>query len=151
MQLCYMHTLRGSFSLISIHLWFYHNIYCACKFLCCHQTPKRGILKEHALSLVFCVFDNNTWIRILPNVLNCVGISFSTMDDDPPYVLVLYLVHLSWVYDLCVWWKRTCEEEAILLMVWKKEEEITLGQKFRPPGGRKFRPQGAKGFQRQKG
>jgi hypothetical protein len=79
-----MQRLRGRFSLI---LWSYHNIYCACKFLCCHQTPIRGILKEHSLSLVFCVFDNNTWIRILPYVLKCVGFDFSTTDDDPPFYI----------------------------------------------------------------
>jgi hypothetical protein len=49
------------------------------------------------------------------------------MDDDPTYVLIMYLVHLSWAYDLYFWRKSTYEEEAILLMVLKGEEEISPG------------------------
>jgi hypothetical protein len=45
-------------------------------------------LKEHGLSLRFCVFDNTIRIRIWPYVLECIGINFSTMDDDSPFHMV---------------------------------------------------------------
>jgi hypothetical protein len=73
-------------------------------------------MKEHALYLVFCVFDYNTLIRILPYVFMCVGFIFSTMDDDPPYVFDRVSGSVNWLYDIYFWWKKTCEEEAILLI-----------------------------------
>jgi hypothetical protein len=35
----------------------------------------------------FVCFDNSAQIRILQHVLKCVGINFSTTDDDPLFVI----------------------------------------------------------------
>jgi hypothetical protein len=43
---------------LSIHLWWFCYL---CESICCHQTPKRGRLKEHfPMNYVF-MFVNNIW------------------------------------------------------------------------------------------
>jgi hypothetical protein len=60
------------------------------------------------------------------------------MDDDPPFVLILYLVLLNWVCDLCTWWKRTCEEKGYFVADLKKELIFSPGRIIRPPRGWMF-------------
>jgi hypothetical protein len=51
-----VHTSRGSFDYI-----FYFLGLISCKSVCCHQTPKRGRLKEHFPNKCILVFVNNIW------------------------------------------------------------------------------------------
>jgi hypothetical protein len=51
-----VHTSRGSFGYI-----FYFIVLISCKSGCCHQTPKRGRLKEHFPYKCILVFVNNIW------------------------------------------------------------------------------------------
>jgi hypothetical protein len=59
-----------------------------------------SVVKEHALSLQFCMFDNNTRIWILLYMLNCVGIDLALRMMTHIFVLILYPVLLNWVFDV---------------------------------------------------
>jgi hypothetical protein len=51
-----VHTSRGSFGYI-----FYFIVLISSKSVCCHQTPKRGRLKEHFPNKCILVFVINIW------------------------------------------------------------------------------------------
>jgi hypothetical protein len=50
-------------------------------------------------------------------VLKCVGINFSTTDDDPPFILILYMVPLNWVCIFAFGGRELLRRNITLLLI----------------------------------